>query len=90
MPALAASGGAWCWGGSLRGQLGNGGMTPDQSATPVAVTGNLTFGSLNAGGIHTCGVTTGGVAYCWGSGMLYQLGNGSYLDQPAPVQVYGQ
>jgi len=37
----------------------------------------LTFSQITAGGSHTCGVTTEGVAYCWGYNFTGQLGLGS-------------
>ena len=49
---------------------------------PVAVSGGLTFASLSAGGAHTCGLTTAGAAYCWGSAIP---GNESHV----PVAVSG-
>jgi len=54
---------------------------------------------VNAGAHHTCGVTTSGVAYCWGwnfSGQLGwgdngagQLGDGTTTDRTTPVLVSG-
>src|SRR6185312_8023683 len=44
-------------------------VVPDQnSGTPTE------FVSLSAGFEHTCGITVNGVAYCWGSDTLAQLG----------------
>ena len=40
----------------------------------------LAFTTIAAGGEHTCGVATGGAAYCWGLGIDGQLGDGV----PAP------
>ena len=44
---------------------------------------------VSVGGSHTCSTTTGGEAYCWGSGGNGQLGNGSNADQAAAVPVSG-
>ncbi len=47
----------------------------------------LVFVTVSAGRLHTCGVTTRGLAYCWGSNQYGQLGNGATDDSPAPVLV---
>jgi alpha-tubulin suppressor-like RCC1 family protein len=63
----------------------------------VAVVGSLSFSSLSAGSQHTCGITTTGIAYCWGWNNLGQLGDGSrsgiYWEEAyssVPVKVAGQ
>ena len=56
---------------------------------PEAVAEGLTFASISAGRVHTCGVTTGGAAYCWGRGEIGQLGNGATDNHAAPVAVSG-
>jgi alpha-tubulin suppressor-like RCC1 family protein len=45
------------------------------SVAPVAVTGGLTFASVDAGGAHTCGISTAAIAYCWGSNENGALGS---------------
>jgi alpha-tubulin suppressor-like RCC1 family protein len=42
--------------------------------------------SIAAGSNHSCGVTVGGEAFCWGSGFL---GNGSAGGSPIPVEATG-
>lgn len=85
---LDANGGAWCWGDDSQGQMGMGSATGVQQG-PVQAAGGATFSSLTIGLRHTCGITTGGVAECWGFGMLGQLGDGSSTTQYAPVTVAG-
>ena len=82
--ALTADGAAYCWGSNTSGQLGN----PDTRETcteglmaegvcsrrPQAVAGDLRFTGISAGASHTCGVTTSGVVYCWGSNDDGQVG----------------
>lgn len=73
--ALTSGGSTYCWGGG--------------SATPVAVSGGLTFSAVTAGGWHTCGITTAGPTYCWGSNWGGQLGDGSNTTSSTPVAVTG-
>ena len=84
--ALTSGGQAYCWGYGLNGRLGNGG-TGDQT-TPVAVTqGGTVFASLSVGSSHSCGLTSGGQTYCWGSGANGRLGTGGTADQTTPAAV---
>src|SRR5438132_14428751 len=43
---------------------------------PPPVDGGKPFGALSAGAVQTCGVTTGGQAYCWGDNLEGRLGTG--------------
>jgi alpha-tubulin suppressor-like RCC1 family protein len=75
---------AYCWGANEYGQLGIG-ITrgpehcggPACSTKPVAVARGLAFRLVSAGGVHTCGITTDDVAYCWGRNESGELGTGS-------------
>ncbi|PYO91529.1 MAG: chromosome condensation regulator RCC1 [Gemmatimonadetes bacterium] len=50
----------------------------------------VTFAAVSVGGIHTCGVAAGGVAYCWGWNTRGQLGDGtSGTERWVPVRVVG-
>jgi alpha-tubulin suppressor-like RCC1 family protein len=95
---VTTSGAAYCWGWNLGGKLGNGAPGPEFcdfgapcSTIPVAVTGDLIFAGVSAGEIHTCGVTTGGAAYCWGADGAGKLGDGPppFNTATSPVPVAG-
>ena len=55
----------------------------------MLVFGGLSFALLTAGFNHSCGLTTGGNAYCWGSNSEGQLGDGTTTDRLIPVPVTG-
>ncbi len=44
--------------------------------------------SVTAGGSHSCALTIGGTAYCWGTGTSGQIGNGSSAGSLIPVRVF--
>jgi alpha-tubulin suppressor-like RCC1 family protein len=89
--ALDAVGVAWCWGSNAWGELGRGAADSSAHATPDSVVGGLRFRAIAAGGAYTCGLTTGGLAYCWGINGFAQLGIGQSdsLTHPVPAPVVG-
>ncbi len=85
---VTTAGQAYCWGANESGELGNG-TVGQSTTTPVLVGGGLTFASVSAGGVFTCGITTAGAGYCWGSNGYGVLGNGGTADSDVPVAVAG-
>ena len=81
----ASSGAAYCWGLGSTGQLGNG--TRAERDAPTEVSGGLAFRSAQPGSWATCGITTVGAAYCWGS--TAYLGTGRSDLSAIPVSVSG-
>jgi hypothetical protein len=74
---LSQAGAAYCWGQNSSGQLGTGSAGP-YTPSPVAVSGNITFASIAAGAVTSCGLTSAGKAWCWGNGYAGALGDGTY------------
>lgn len=44
---------------------------------------------IAAGGRHTCSIRTDGTLWCWGRNSFGQLGDGTKISSPVPVQVQG-
>jgi alpha-tubulin suppressor-like RCC1 family protein len=90
--ALTIAGEAYCWGFNESGELGD--STNTDRYTPVAVRTAVRFVQTIAGGYssgipggHTCGLTSGGTAYCWGKNDAGQLGDGTRHNRNAAVPV---
>ncbi len=87
--AVASDGAALCWGASSAGQLGA--PSSDQcqdryswkygpvpcSRTPLQVVGAPPLATVSAGYQHSCGLTSAGALYCWGT--LPSLGPAAVL-----------
>lgn len=94
---LSSAGIPYCWGAGAVGQIGRPGMidTPPSFPGliyypwPETVTGEPRFASVSAGGLHTCALTSGGAAYCWGYNGDGSLGNGTVLPSWRPSPVAG-
>ncbi len=89
--ALINTGRVKCWGYNIAGQLGRG--TATQREVEAAEVLNLEHvTSIAAGNNHTCAIVSppggpAGQVFCWGRGVVGQLGNGfsSFSAQPVPV-----
>ncbi len=91
---------AQCWGENGSGQLGaqvtetctsaSGRTVAPCTHRAVPVGTNQIFASIFAGGHHTCAITTGGKAYCWGDNSNGQLGTGNTGGSGVPVLVANQ
>jgi alpha-tubulin suppressor-like RCC1 family protein len=86
---ITGAGGVWCWGRNDTGQVGDGTPNALGAPSPVVVAGGGAYGTIAAGGMHTCALATGGEARCWGANYHGQLGNGTNAGAPTPVAVVG-
>lgn len=96
---LDEEGRAWCWGWDDHGQLGTP-TAPDWcevapetyfpcsiGAHPVST--DQRFVELAVGFYHSCGLTAGGTAYCWGWNQRGELGDGGTTTRATPAPVAG-
>jgi len=86
--AVTANGGLVCWGDNGSGQLGDGTTTRRSTPTPVNGLGSG-VADVVTGNSHTCALTTGGAAMCWGSNADRQLGDGTTTSRLTPTAVSG-
>lgn len=86
----------YCWGYNGYGQLGDGSTTSSGLRMSVKVKSSdglsdfSSAKSVEGGYAHTCSVTTGGAAYCWGYNGYGQLGDNSSSIRYLPVRVQGE
>ena len=77
-----------CWGDNRYGQLGDGTTTFRRfRVDPVGLAG--VGARVSAGREHTCAVTTGGAAMCWGRNQTGAVGNGTSYMRTSPTPVSG-
>ena len=81
------SGGVWCWGYNLYGQIGRADGVDSPWAIQVPGLSGVT--GIATGGDHTCVRTENGQVRCFGRNSSGQLGNGNTTDSASPVQVSG-
>jgi hypothetical protein len=91
---VTTAGAGLCWGNNFYGNLGNGSKhnsTNVEQTSRTQISGGHAWAAIEAtDGGYTCGLTTGGAAYCWGTGSNGVLGNGSTTTaQQTPVAVSG-
>lgn len=77
---------AYCWGSNVSGKLGIG-TSGDTVRVPSLVLGGRKWRSISAGGAHSCGITTAGAAFCWGSNATGALGSLGVSQSLVPLAV---
>lgn len=81
---VTTDGDGYCWGTNAEGELGGG--STGAPAGPTLVAGDITWHSIDPWGNRmTCGMSSTGQGYCWGSGML----GSDVSETAAPAAVDG-
>lgn len=79
---------AYCWGKNSSGQAGIG-VSTEAVIVPQKVETSAQLKTIAAGFLHTCALSVGGTAYCWGRNNYGQLGDGTVNSHTRPVPVQG-
>jgi alpha-tubulin suppressor-like RCC1 family protein len=89
--AISLTQDVWCGGNNAEGELGDTTtFTHADTLRPISTIGTLRYRTVSAGGLHSCALTTGGVAQCWGYNLSGQLGAATaQLRNFFPVNVSG-
>lgn len=85
---VATNSRSYCWGDNPYGQIGDRSRVA-RRLKPSLVAGEHEFRQLEAGDLHTCAVTTGDQAFCWGNGQAGQIGDGTNNLRFVPKKVAG-
>jgi alpha-tubulin suppressor-like RCC1 family protein len=78
---------AYCWGNNFSGQLGIG-TRDDGRLQPTRVATALRFSEISIRSLTSCGLTTEGAAYCWGTNQPPVVGHDAqrlWYELPEPV-----
>jgi alpha-tubulin suppressor-like RCC1 family protein/subtilisin family serine protease len=90
--ALKDDGTVWAWGMNWAGQLGDGTTTPSYPSgrpTPVKVSGLSGVTDVSSGSSYSLALKADGTVWAWGANGSGVLGDGTYTNRTAPVQVSG-
>ncbi|HEU0051708.1 MAG TPA: hypothetical protein VFQ39_00980, partial [Longimicrobium sp.] len=76
-----------CWGYGGDGAVGNNSLLGSRIPVAVQQPMGVTFVAIDAQVNHSCGITSGGQAYCWGLNGSGQLGDGTSTNRLVPTAV---
>jgi len=85
--ALKSDGTVWTWGNNTYGQLGSGSTGGSDRYLPGKVNNLTNVIALDTFYNHTVVLKTDGTVWTWGANTNGQLGDGTTVDWPAPLQV---
>lgn len=79
------------WGDNTYGQLGNNTyvseLYPLDISSYISLNSGESIAKVSLGSIHSILLTDAGRVFIWGNNGGGQLGNGSYLSEPVPIEV---
>jgi alpha-tubulin suppressor-like RCC1 family protein len=85
--ARTDTGDVLAWGDNTFGQLGDGSFTQRNVPTFADLPPGATATTLGAGNRHSLALTSQGQVLDWGQGADGELGNGTFVGSPTPVQA---
>jgi alpha-tubulin suppressor-like RCC1 family protein len=85
--AILSDGTAMCWGDNTYGQMGTGSVGGSQPL-PALVPGLTHAGDIRAGIEHVCARRWDLTVWFWGGNETGQVGDGTTVTRPSPVQVF--
>jgi alpha-tubulin suppressor-like RCC1 family protein len=74
---------------SCRGEPTSPADAPASRPSLATTAATLPFAQVSAGYAHSCGVTTGGLVFCWGNNGAGQLGDGTIERRVLPTPIAG-
>src|SRR4051794_18921712 len=76
----------WCWGLNIYGQAGT--ASPGRVRAPQRLDGDTdTWKAVTTGNNFACGITTAGIAKCWGLDSNGELGAGDTMPSTTPRAI---
>ena len=88
--AIRADGQLYCWGGNLRGQVGNGVTGPPPGVSePTQVGVGVKWQRVFCGRSHTCAVDTENKLHCWGDDGAGQGARSDAAWEPTLIEFAG-
>ena len=87
--AVKSDGSVWAWGDNRNVTFGNGNITSSSIPTQSYNLEAENFASITSGYNCSYGLTSNGSGWSWGNNGNGQLGNGTIVNESAPVQISG-
>lgn len=84
---LLADGAVYAWGNNTWDQTREAAGPNATAPVSLLLPAGVSFTSVASGGGTNYGITPAGAVYAWGCGSAGQIGDGSTVTQPGPVQV---